>query len=740
MIQPTERHLAAILAAVIAFFCGASALAAGQPEEGPRIASCHVGFDDHFKVGFWTPIWVNVAGAPHDAQLSIEVTTSDSDGVAMTVSAPCTGESTLIYTMVGRIGSPIRVALLSGGEVLDRHELSSGIQPDGTQVSPLSSTTELILQIGSASAGLQESFPESDASEGRLARRVVHVASVDRLPTQWYGYEGINILVLTTADVVMCRELAADRPRFAALAKWVELGGRLVLCCGINSPKLIGDGGPLADFVPGKFAELIRLPQTHGLENFAESSAPIGGAGATLAIATPRLTDVSGQVEVYGRASDVPVMIRTARGFGQIIFVGLDLDRPPLADWPGRNAFWRAVLRPYLPSADSGTPPQRLTSLGYNDLSGALRQQLGHSFTAVTTITFSVVAALIVAYLVLLGPLDYFLIHKLLGRPMLAWISFPLLVLVTCCGAAGLSHWSKGNQTHENQAELIDFDLATDRARGSYWSTLYSPHGDRFDLSLAPRLPSGRSAEDAERLLSWFGLMGAGLGGMNAAGTGLDIAHTGYQLAPQLDTLEAVPIVTGSTKSFAARWTATVATPLSANLKADEDGLVVGTLKNDSGATLVDACLLYGQWGYRLGDIGAGKQIEVEPALNPIHVKTLLSRRVRRSVAAEAEGNLQKLFSPDQATTGELIETMMFYDALGGQGFAGLPNRFLEYCDLSQLLDLGRAILVARGDGPGTQLVESKSGRPLGGSDDATTIVYRVVFPITAFDATKIAK
>ncbi|HEY4232201.1 MAG TPA: hypothetical protein VGM76_02130, partial [Lacipirellulaceae bacterium] len=639
--------------------------------------------------------------------------------------------STLLYAKVGRLGSPIRIALLEGDEVVDHRELTSQIQPDGTHVRSLTATSELILQIGDSPAGLAEAFPDHDPIEARLGRRVVHVERVDQLPTEWYGYEGVDLLVLTTADVELCRQLAADQPRFAALQRWVELGGRLVLCCGANSPKLLGDSGPLASLAPGKFAELIRLPQTRSLENFADSTAPIGKAGAQLAIATPRLTDVVGEVEVFGRGNELPIVVRTARGFGELAFVGLDLDRPPLADWSGRNAFWRAVLRPYLSSADGETQPQRLTSLGYSDLSGALHQQLGHTFVGVTTITFSVVAALILAYLLVLGPLDYFFVHKLVGRPMFAWISFPLIVLATCCGAAGLTHWSKGTQPHLNQAELVDFDLSTARARGSYWSTLYSPHAEQYDLKFAPRLPGGQTAESAETLLSWFGLAGSGLGGMHAGGAALDIARTGYRFGPQLDALEGVPILTGSTKSITALWTAPAAPPCSAaDLQVDEDGLVLGTLKNESDIVLADACLLYGQWGYRLGDLRPGQQIELGPSLNPIHTKTLLTRRVRPSTALEGDGAVQKIFLPDQATPGELIEAMMFYDALGGPAFAGLPNRYQQHCDLSRLLDLGRAIFVARGAGSGSQLVEGKSGQPLAASDDASTIVYRVVFPV----------
>jgi hypothetical protein len=731
MSQSTSLGLAAILSGIAAIFCGAGTWAAETTTgDTPRIGDCRIGFADQFKVGFWTPIWVDVSGAPADAQLSIEVTTNDSDGVATTVSSPRASDSTLLYAKMGRIGSPIRIALESGNEVLDRRELATRIRPDSTHVVSLPSTSELIMQIGAESAGLPEAFPERESSDGTPARRVVRVDRVDRLPTEWYGYEGVDVLVLMTGDVEMCRQLAADPRRFAAIHRWVELGGRLIICCGINSPKLLGEAGALASLVPGKFAELVRLPQTHGLENFAESTAPIGRAGAELAIAMPRLTDVVDRVDVFGRGSELPVLVRAARGFGELVFIGLDLDRPPLADWPGRNAFWRAVLRPYIFSAEGETQPQRLTSLGFSDLSGALRQKLGRAFAGVTTITFSVVAALIVAYLLVLGPLDYFLIHKLLGQPMLAWVSFPVIVLLTCCGAAGLTRWSKGTEPHLNQAELVDFDLSTGRARGNYWSTLYSPQGDRYDLSLAPRFPGDRPAESPETLLSWFGLAGTGLGGMHAGGATLDIVRTGYRFGQHLDAMEGVPILTGATKSIAAQWTAAAAPPCSAELKVDEDGLLIGTLKNDSGATLVDACLLFGQWGYRLGDFGPGRQIEIGPALNPIHVKTLLSRRVRPSTSIEGGGPEKKSFVPDQATAGELIEAMMFYDALGGSGFVGLPNRYQAHCDLTRLLELGRAIVVAHGNCPGSQLVAGKSGQPLAASDDPSTIVYRVVFPI----------
>ena len=59
-----------------------------------------------------------------------------------------------------------------------------------------------------------------------------------------------------------------------------------------------------------------------------------------------------------------------------------------------------------------------LVARGYNDLSGALRQRLGRSFTSLAPIGFPLVAVLAIAYLFVLGPLDYLLVQRWLRQPL----------------------------------------------------------------------------------------------------------------------------------------------------------------------------------------------------------------------------------------------------------------------------------------------------------------------------------
>ena len=63
------------------------------------------------------------------------------------------------------------------------------------------------------------------------------------------------------------------------------------------------------------------------------------------------------------------------------------------------------------------------------DLAESLNQTLD-DFQGVTPIPFAAVAAMILGYIVLIGPGDYFLVKKLLKRMELTWITFPLWVIL----------------------------------------------------------------------------------------------------------------------------------------------------------------------------------------------------------------------------------------------------------------------------------------------------------------------
>jgi hypothetical protein len=599
--------------------------------------------------------------------------------------------------------------------------------------------SELLVTFGDVPIGLERAFPNRDAAENESGRRTIELSAVTDLPLAWFGYDAVDVLVISASDGAECRALAADKTRFAALVRWVELGGKLVILCGgENAKTLLAEGGPLAPLLPGRFVDVVAFSNLGPIEHFAESADAIPVSGRGPALRVPRMTGVQGRIEVHEenrQPSELPVVVRTARGLGEITFAGIDPAKPPLADWPNRHMLLQALLRPYVSADGSQDESQSLVARGYDDLSGALRQRLGRSFAALVPIGFSLVAGLAIVYLLVLGPIDYLLVERWLRQPLAAWVTLPLIVLLFGTGAWGLAEWRKGStRPRVNQLELVDVDQASGQARGTFWATMHSPRAQRFDLALQLATPfAGQSGEASETLLSWWGLPGEGIGGMQSRDTGLEIVPDGYRYTDDLESLVGVPVLNSATKSFLARWTAPVGTLVESKL-SDQDGFATGSIVNRTGFPLRNARLLYGGgWGYWLGNLEDGQQMDVGEQLAARRVRTIITSSALGKTATGSGQQQSTAFSPEDASALALLNLMMFFDAAGGASFAHLPSQVQSNLDLSGLLNpgMGRAILIAEADGPVSSLIGTERGEPLAEANDFSSVVLRIVLPVT---------
>lgn len=742
--RTTLGRILNLLAFLLALQMESSLRATETANAAPRITSAHVGLNNCFKLGCWTPVFVELE-AGSDAtlaqQLRVEVTTSDSDGVPTTAAAnvpaePSSGTKRLVvFTQIGRVGSSVRVALLAGDHALDEFVLSPAKDATkGHTIVPIPPTNELIVSLGTSSYGLTDAFANRAARGNGMGRKVIELTDSDELPTKWFGYDGVDVMLLPVGDGQFCQKLAKDKERFAALARWVELGGRLVILCeGKNATSLLGTDGALASLTPGKLAEVVRIPERSTIEHYAASADTPGAAiAADVPIFIPRLVNVVGTIEAYAgpRPTDPPLVVRTARGFGEITFVSVEFSSPPLSNWAGRTPFLRNLMRPYLREAGGEETNQKLMTTGVTDLSGALRQQLGSRFAMVKTIGFPVVAVLVLVYLVILGPLDYLVTQRWLRRRMVAWITFPAIILLFAAIAVAVGRWSKGSAvTQLNRIELVDFDTLNGQVRGTFWSAVYSPEARLFDLVVKPQLSGGKLPESTETLFSWWGMPGVGIGGMQTTGSDLGLVRSGYRYSPARDGLEQVPVLMSATKSLIARWNAPVEGKLDADL-ADAEGLIAGKISNRTGVVLKNARLLYGAWAYRLGNVKVDETIEIGDQLSPRSTKTVVTRDALGDSGTTPGAVESPVFSADQASSRDIVKLMMFYSAAGGLGFAHMPSQYQGYCDLSRQLDLGRAIFVGEAVTGGTTLVDD-AGQTIGDDKAGESIViYRFLLPV----------
>ncbi len=549
-----------------------AAAAQAQEEKRPEFVAVHVGFAERYKVGLWTPLEVTLRGG--DSRIErcrVRANLPDSDGLNCSFEAPdcqlLPGQElpVVLYVRFGRESGPLGLQLLEGGKTLAEKTFNTNLSPPEDRFHDALSGPDkrgggqrLIVSVGKSPLELEKAEADEEDQETHQPKDphnvVAQVHGLAGLPTRWEGYEGVDVVIISTSDPEsLFAKITPENARIEALEQWVRMGGRLVLCAGSKAEDVLHTTSPLAKFLPGRFDKSVLLRQTSGWETYAKSTNPIPPpkTGEKVEMPTPRLTDVQGKVEA--REGDLPLVIRKPQGLGQVLFVAADLDRGPIRDWSDRRALLAAILD--LPANEqAGETDNFGPNYGYNDLAGQLRSALDVP-RDVHLVPFFVVALLVVVYILLIGPGDYFLLRRLGLGMQWTWITFPAIVVLFAAGAYLAAYWLKGNQLRVSQIDLVDID-AEGTARGASWFSIYSPRGESFDLSMQPRLPDGKPPQDAGASLAWFGKAGDEFNGMYSRDRqdSPPLWSEGYSIAPSLEAIRGVPIQVWASKCFAQRW------------------------------------------------------------------------------------------------------------------------------------------------------------------------------------------
>jgi hypothetical protein len=740
--QWAARWLTTLAAAAWMVLSLAGVSAGRDAQRGPQINRVHVGFAGQYKLGYWTPVEVTVRAGDEPLVAELSLTVPDGDGVPSRVHdeggplrlAVGEEQSRTLFVKFGQAHDELRVELTAEAGLLAEHSFS---QASDQLPAPLAAGRELVLMVSPTEA-------RSDARGPALAKdwqaAVARLAGVALLPNRWYGYDGVDLVVLSTSDPEIYQQPFDER--FDALADWVRMGGRLLLAVGPKGAEVLAPEAPLARFAPGKFTEMIPLRQTGVLEIFAGTSERLDRAvgGGAFRLEVPKLVDVRGRIEAYegNHPRDLPLVVRSPFGLGEVTFVGLDLDRPPFATWRGRGNFiGRLLARPE--TADEVADQRVLghvTELGYSDLIGQLHMALSQ-FSGVELVPFAAVAALVAVYILAIGPLDYLFLKKLVGRMEWTWLTFPVIVLAFSGGTYALAHWLKGSQLRINQVDVVDLDAESGVVRGTSWSTLYSPRIDTFDLALRTDPTEIEVSRPPRVLLAWMAVPGSGLSGVGRA-AGSAMFTQPYDFSPRLDAIEHLPIAMWSTRSLQARWWAEAPSPLVAHLTDRGDHLLGGTLRLPAAWALSDSVLIYDRWAYPLASVVAGETIDVDKQLEPQTVETYF-----RHITIFDEKSARAPFDRTSTDLVRILETMMFHSLIGGELYTNLANRAQGYVDLSGQVRLGRAVLVGRAPRPAATLLRTGAGQagdePSGGTPAESELldaegqhltIYRFVLPV----------
>jgi hypothetical protein len=630
------------------------------------------------KFATWSPVYIDLelhGTVGEAAEITIDSTDPDEIDTTLTVPLNLVGldagsriaaveRGTVGYVRPAGSGEVVLVVRrANGGAALSEPYRVRSLRPRDA-------LTYVVLTLGAPIPGFELPKPLVGATEqlpgirgGRV--EVTSLSAVNQLPDRWFGYEGANVAVLNTApgsDEFIKRLFGehaseADKIRREALIEWLRRGGRLLITVGENA-EVVAKLPALGQLLPFSVnaAQPVRRPGTIALSWTARESTSLtstlsGALGLKsgvfpVANLVPR-SDRTARVLIptKDRLKDIKDVLaaQSAYGLGRVTVLGFDLDRPPFTEFTERAEFWDWVLREgganRASAGSEGKPRPGLSGATEeeDEVAIALRTHLD-TFDGIPVVSFGWVAVLIILYILLIGPIEYFFLKRVFGRLELTWITFPIIVLTVSLAAYFTAYSLKGRDLKINKLDVLDVDSASNRVYGTTWFTIFSPRIETYNLAITPGEEWCGEKDPPGTMVSW---VGAPRGGRAS------LLRRGYRYHAGEDGLENVPIQVWSTKSFIANWSGSIDRSLKGEARSStlvesrlqhppgDPATVIGTFVNRMPIPVLSDCVVfYAGQAYPLsgGTIRSGETIRL-----------VLDKGVLASQWLQKEGRLEEV-------------------------------------------------------------------------------------------------
>jgi hypothetical protein len=672
--------------------------------DGPTIP---VGIDGVYRPGNWTAI-LRPESLPKGA---VTVQTLDGDGVKVEYRQLDSTDSRWLYAVPGLPGAPLNIAELNIADSTMKQVMRSRFA--GKHIEP---KVPWILVLGDT-LGI-ENFGKNELLGREASVAVSRIPSKDDFPDQSIGLSGVDLVILGPTSIEILNQFSPRQSE--AFAHWVRTGGRVLVSLGKQGGELLESAPWLRDNLGlAKDLKTIRLDPS-AIETFTTSR---NGLPVLDAVELPPR---GGQTRIAGRNTSrqpARVAIQYLLGFGRVTVVAVALDSPELADWPDRTTLiTRLCDNLFATEIDSRREARSKTMLNYDDYSGQLQAALDR-FESRRRIPYSAISLVLIGLVALIGPLDYFLVNRILGKPLLGWITFPLSVLAisgvllvigrpVATGASASAQPSGADSTNAkhgtafiNRLEIVDIDTQASPAigRGWSWSHLSSTETIKTDYpsSVSPSLVEGSATPSTTS--APFGYPSSSFGGISIVGEDTHLPSYQVELSRGSDNhiasiITDIPLAPGGSKSIVTRWTfAPKLTGRSQLSRRRGSELLMGSLSNPLSVDLINGALVYGEWVYLLPTrLRAGQTIPNIDGLRQKNFRWLLARREALENSSRSEP-----WNPEMHDDlSRLLEILMFNGVAGGRDYTGLSNRPLADMDLSYALNTETAILYGHLESP----------------------------------------
>ncbi|MGI8966517.1 MAG: hypothetical protein ACR2H1_10585, partial [Limisphaerales bacterium] len=383
-----------------------------------------------------------------------------------------------------------------------------------------------------------------------------------------------------------------------------------------------------------------------------------------LSVATGKLTDGRALLSSGG----MPLIIEGNRGRGRITVLMFSPEREPFLSWKNRPWFWAKV---------NELPTALFTSTDFNHGSLSIDGILASLVDSkqVRKMPFTWLLFLVIAYLLVIGPLDQYWLKKI-DRQMLTWITFPIYVLFFSGLIYFIGFHLRAGDSEWSEVHLVDVlpNGAQTILRGRTYASLYSPGNTRYPLKGEQPFVAMRG----EFLVNW---------GRGEESTQGSIIHHGNNF----DADVYVPVWTSLL--YINDWLQPAASPLIFENNGDQI-----RIENRLNLKIPEAWLVAGNLIYNVGKFAANEKKEFK--LKPKSSRKLHDFVTSNARAAGLNAHYRRsAFGENNVSTNFNIPLSAIAGSFGSQ-LGGAENSY-ERCispggiDLSKFAEKGDWILLA---------------------------------------------
>ncbi len=557
------------------------------------------GFNSRYRDGNWTPVQVTLRNDGPDFTGKVSVNTPSLFSGAgnsgstyiyqQAVSLPNNSQKQVTLYVPFTFGSPGTTQNITV-DLLDANN-----HPVTTQSAALRALGASDIFVGflfdqtpGQTPGLGPLTNVALPTQGQGGSIQVEPLNTGTMPAIAAALKNFDVIIL---DNFTTNSLSQDQ--LTALQNWVQQGGKLIV---IGGPEAHRTLDPLASLLPVTLTGTATLPPgTHlfPLGGPTKSGPNEGNVSDTLSspitISTATAHPQSTAVLSSGKT---PLIVQSAQGQGQVCYLAFDPSLDPLASWSGTTTIWQGLLTRvlgnqllYSNATINAIPGQIVQPAGGME---ALLQSL---FPSAIPSTW-VILALLLGYVVILGPIRLFIVKRFKKRSW-SWRIVLSTIVVFSLLSYGLALQQKGSSILSSSISVIQLSRPGTTGSLAHTTTyvgVFVPNNGDFQV----HIPGNNLVQSAEDQQS-FGPQGS----LSPQRTTITSTQDGTDV-----DLQGVDIWT--LRSVVSKHDHQVSGGIISHL-AIQNNALVGTVTNTLSYGLSDVYLLMGNQFLSVGHLGAGE-------------------------------------------------------------------------------------------------------------------------------------